>query len=107
MVIDTLYKPLVRLLAIGFVLTLGDGRNSGGCEPEQKMALPSEFQKLAPLHTRLGKPQPGDWLAEHPETGQSYLQFQQLIAFCTAHGLDREREFYEESLARLTAVSQR
>jgi archaemetzincin len=30
------------------------------------------------LHTRLGKPAPGEWLAEHPEPGQTYLQYVRL-----------------------------
>jgi archaemetzincin len=37
--------------------------------------LPAPFQKLVALHTRLGKPAPGEWLAEHPEPGQTYLQY--------------------------------
>ena len=28
-----------------------------------------------PLHTKLGPPQPRDWLAEHKEPGQSYAQY--------------------------------
>jgi archaemetzincin len=37
--------------------------------------LPAKFERLAPLHTRLGTPQPGDWLAVHPERGQSYEEY--------------------------------
>jgi len=37
--------------------------------------LPAVFEKLLPLHTKLGPPQPGDWLAEHEEPGQSYWQY--------------------------------
>ena len=39
-------------------------------EPENR--LPAPFARLLPLHTKLGSPQPGDWLAEHKEPGQSY-----------------------------------
>jgi archaemetzincin len=42
-------------------------------EPEDR--LPAPFARLLPLHTKLGPPQPGDWLAEHPEPGQSYAQY--------------------------------
>lgn len=31
--------------------------------------------KLAPLSTKLGKPKPGDWLAEHPERGQNFKEY--------------------------------
>jgi archaemetzincin len=37
--------------------------------------LPAPFQKLLPLHARLGTPAPGEWLAEHPEPGQTYWQY--------------------------------
>lgn len=37
--------------------------------------LPAKFAKLIPLHERLGKPQPGEWLASHPEPGQNYRQY--------------------------------
>ena len=44
--------------------------------PGQPQAtLPATFAKLLPLHTKLGPPQPGDWLAEHKEPGQSYSQY--------------------------------
>ncbi|NLE37257.1 MAG: hypothetical protein GX621_04455 [Pirellulaceae bacterium] len=38
-------------------------------------ALPKKFRSLLPLHTPLGKPKPGDWLAEHEEHGQTYSQY--------------------------------
>ncbi len=31
--------------------------------------------KIEPLHQRLDKPQPGDWLAEHEETGQTFREY--------------------------------
>ena len=37
--------------------------------------LPVALARLLPLHTKLGSPQPGDWLAEHKEPGQTYLQY--------------------------------
>ena len=42
-------------------------------EPENR--LPAPFARLLPLHTKLGSPQPGDWLAEHKEPGQSYAAY--------------------------------
>jgi archaemetzincin len=37
--------------------------------------LPAPFAKLLPLHAKLEKPKPGEWLAEHKEPGQSYSQY--------------------------------
>jgi archaemetzincin len=37
--------------------------------------LPSDFARLVPLHARLGKPRPGDWLNKHHELGQTYWQY--------------------------------
>jgi archaemetzincin len=37
--------------------------------------LPGNLDRLVPLHTKLGPPQPGDWLTEHPETAQTYTQY--------------------------------
>ncbi len=33
------------------------------------------MQKLLPLHSPLGKPQPGDWLTIHDENGQTYSRY--------------------------------
>ena len=47
--------------------------------PVQK--LDAAIERLRPLHTTLGKPRPGDWLAQHRETGQTFAQY--LAAFPT------------------------
>ena len=44
-------------------------------EASKSPPLPAPFPKLLPLHTRLGNPAAGEWLAEHPEAGQTYLQY--------------------------------
>ena len=53
--------------------------NSNGKAPAVSRAereqLPETFKKLLPLHTTLGKPGPSDWLANHPESGQTYTQY--------------------------------
>jgi archaemetzincin len=46
---------------------------AGDEQPRER--LPEPFVKLLPLHTKLGPPQPGEWLAEHKEPGQSYAQY--------------------------------
>jgi archaemetzincin len=38
-------------------------------------SLPPKYAKLLPLHTKLGKPQPGDWLDKYHELGQTYRQY--------------------------------
>lgn len=38
-------------------------------------SLPPDFAKLLPLHAKLGRPQPGDWLQKHYELGQTYEQY--------------------------------
>ncbi len=44
-------------------------------EGESPGRLPATFERLLPLHTKLAPPQPGEWLAEHKEPGQSYAQY--------------------------------
>jgi archaemetzincin len=43
-------------------------------EPKNEK-LPLPFVKLLPLHLPLGKPQNGDWLEAHRESGQTYKQY--------------------------------
>jgi archaemetzincin len=59
-------------LALASVLTVYLRRS---VETHERSSLPQDFVKLLPLHTELGKPQPGDWLDKHPEFGQSYDQY--------------------------------
>ena len=44
-------------------------------EGKSQDQLPAKFTKLLPLHTKLAPPQPGEWLAKHKESGQSYAQY--------------------------------
>lgn len=37
--------------------------------------LTPSLKKLVPLHKRMGKPKPGEWLAEHPEEGQTFKEY--------------------------------
>ncbi len=59
-------------------LMIGAGANAfqrralATAERVDDSVLPPQFRKLVPLHQRLGRPQPGDWLTKHPELGQSY-----------------------------------
>src|SRR5207247_2951017 len=38
-------------------------------------AIRAAAYKIRPLQTRLGKPQPGDWLAKHEEPGQTFDEY--------------------------------
>jgi archaemetzincin len=40
-----------------------------------KQFYPDLEARLLPLATRLRKPRPGDWLAEHPEPGQTFEEY--------------------------------
>jgi archaemetzincin len=63
---------LVPKLCLGTLLLL----IALGCAAaDDKDRLPPDFAKLLPLHTKLGKPQPRDWLAEHREPGQTFHQY--------------------------------
>jgi len=48
---------------------------AGGEGPGDAAMLPAKFKKLLPLHTKLGKPLPGDWLDQHHESGQTFRQY--------------------------------
>lgn len=37
--------------------------------------LPEMYARLTPLHETLPAPQPGDWLAQHKEPGQTFVQY--------------------------------
>jgi archaemetzincin len=65
---------LPRILLLSAVLS---GWLCTGCSAERtnEPALPLPFRKLLPLHTPLAKPQPGEWLAEHEEPGQTFGQY--------------------------------
>ena len=49
--------------------------NGCGAAPADGGPLPRKFEKLLPLHKKLGPPRSGDWLAEHDESGQGYRQY--------------------------------
>lgn len=41
-------------------------------DPQRLAVIEVAGRKLRPLHTRMGKPDPGDWLDRHAEAGQSF-----------------------------------
>jgi archaemetzincin len=44
-------------------------------QPDPARRLREVMEKLRPLHTKLGKPQPGDWLTVHNEPGQTFREY--------------------------------
>jgi len=72
------FKPITVLLLLTIILI------SISCNREQKKSknlksntvyLLSEFKKLGKLQTKLDTPQPGEWLYQYKETGQSYMDY--------------------------------
>jgi len=61
--------PLSFALHISAVILAIGAADSGD------KGLPEKFRRLVPLHTRLGPPQAGDWIVQHPEPGQTYQQY--------------------------------
>jgi archaemetzincin len=57
--------------------------------------LPQQFRELVPLHQRLGKPQPGDWLTGHAEVGQTYDGY---VRAWRATSDDQRRVIYVQAL---------
>ena len=49
--------------------------NSSNADEPSQVTLPAKFERLLSLHTKLGPPQPHDWLAEQKEPGQTYWQY--------------------------------
>jgi len=61
---------LVPVLALALAL----GCSSSEADPRTK-TIQTNLEKLRPIHTKLGEPRPGDWLAEHQEDGQTFAEY--------------------------------
>jgi archaemetzincin len=69
---------VVSLVAFFFALTVWRVTASPPAPNSAKVAkLKTMIEQLKPLHKPLGKPQPGEWLAEHKETGQTFAEYLQ------------------------------
>ena len=62
------------------------------------------IEKLRPLHKRLGKPRPGDWLTEHSEPGQTFLEY--LDSSPVIPG-DQRKTIYVQPLGNFTHTQRR
>jgi archaemetzincin len=66
------------LIALGplAIHSAAERPKSGAARPAPTLAqIQAAKKKLLPLHARLARPQPGDWLASHKEAGQSFDQY--------------------------------
>jgi archaemetzincin len=52
-----------------------DALRESASRSAQPFALDAMMARLAPLHSRPHETRPGEWLAEHDEPGQSFVQF--------------------------------
>lgn len=48
---------------------------AGGPLPTEAVPVSQALVKLIPLHQKLGKPRPGDWLTQHDESGQTFAEY--------------------------------
>jgi len=61
-------------------------------------------ERIRPLHSRLGKPKPGEWLAQHQEPGQTFDEYRA----CKPNRPDAQRKtMYIQPLGEFTATQQR
>lgn len=67
-------SAIAALFAVGLMVLLA-GKNGCGAATSDGGPLPQKFESLVPLHKKLGRPRPGEWLAEHEESGQGYRQY--------------------------------
>jgi archaemetzincin len=94
-------RPLIILLALW---AFREEPCAQGESPDSEIMVPSPFAKLLPLHEKLGPPQPGDWLAEHAEPGQTYRQY---LRSRPVKPDNRRRVIYIEPLGPFTTTQER
>jgi len=64
-------------IATLLIFALNRGACSAQREPPDDPKLRKLIGQLEPLHKRLGEPQPGDWLDQHKEAGQTFTEYLQ------------------------------
>jgi archaemetzincin len=95
------YLSLVAVILAGMNFSLVSAADKARDTAAATEGLPPSFARLLPLHTPLGKPEKGEWLAEHEEPGQTYAQFLASNPNCVAR--DR-RTIYVQPLGDFDAT---
>jgi archaemetzincin len=65
---------LLATLTLAVTCPLGFTACTRAAEPDDPM-LPAKIKRLLPLHEELPEPGPSDWLANHPEPGQTFREY--------------------------------
>ena len=84
------------VLAAGLAVKAGDRAEAARLRPLTR--------KLRPLHRRISKPAPGDWLDQHRETGQTFRQY---VAARPVTLAGKRRVIYIQPLGDFTASQRR
>ena len=77
---------------------------SAAADATRLSALKAVMAKVRPLHRKLGKPQPGDWLAVRRERGQTFAQY---IESRPARSVGKRRVLYVQPLGAFTESQRR
>jgi len=70
-------QPVILLVAVALLISAAFlyWQAAGNADTPLKEKLRKVRDVLRPLHKRLGKPKPGDWLCHHQERGQTFDQY--------------------------------
>lgn len=75
-----------------------------GAARSDEPSLPAPYAKLAPLHSPLAAPQPGEWLWHHDEPGQSLTAYK---ASQPIRSTKRRSVLYIQPLGEFSATQQK
>lgn len=98
-VVNTKTARMKMVLLLVGMLLLGVATFSSAAEPNVG-ELRAMIKKLEPLHKRLGRPAPGDWLASHEEDGQTFDQY---VASRPVTPTGKRRTIYIQPLGQFSA----
>lgn len=90
----------MALLGMALLLTF----SGHGGERTGDVSVPRPFERLLPLHERLPPAQPGEWLAEHDEPGQTYRDY---LLSRPVRPTAARRTLYVQPLGEFTATQRK
>lgn len=70
-------------------------------DKQRATELKAAIERLRPLHVKLGKPQPGDWLERHKESGQTFDEY---LACDPVTPRGKRKVLYIQPLGEFTAA---